>query len=64
MRVAARKSPGRVDVPQYNLRAVFEAVVNAAEHRDYSIANAKIRLFLFDGRLKPRGLLLRCHRVS
>ena len=51
-RVAARKSPGRVDVPQYSPRAVFEAVVNAAVHRDYSIADAKIRLFLFDDRLE------------
>ena len=51
-RVAARKSPGRVDVPQYSPRAVFEAVVNAAVHRDYSIASAKIRLFLFDDRLE------------
>ena len=51
-RVAARKAPGRVDVPQYSPRAVFEAVVNAAVHRDYSIANAKIRLFLFDDRLE------------
>ena len=51
-RVAARKSPGRVDMPQYSPRAVFEAVVNAAVHRDYSIANAKIRLFLFDDRLE------------
>ena len=51
-RVAARKSPGRVEVPQYNPRAVFEAVVNAAVHRDYSIADAKIRLFLFDDRLE------------
>ena len=51
-RVAARKSPGRVEVPQFNPRAVFEAVVNAAVHRDYSIADAKIRLFLFDDRLE------------
>ena len=51
-RVAAHKSPGRVDVPQYSPRAVFEAVVNAAVHRDYSIADAKIRLFLFDDRLE------------
>ena len=51
-RVAARKSPGRVDMPQYSPRAVFEAVVNAAVHRDYSIADAKIRLFLFDDRLE------------
>ena len=51
-RVAARKSPGRVEVPQFNPRAVFEAVVNAVVHRDYSIADAKIRLFLFDDRLE------------
>ena len=51
-RVAARKAPGRVEIPQFNPRAVFEAVVNAAVHRDYSIACAKIRLFLFDDRLE------------
>ena len=51
-RVAARKSPGRVEVPQYSPRAVFEAVVNAAVHRDYSMADAKIRLFFFDDRLE------------
>ena len=51
-RVAARKAPGRVEIPQFNPRAVFEAVVNAAVHRDYSIAGAKIRLFLFDERLE------------
>ena len=50
--VAARKSPGRVEVPQFNPRAVFEAVVNAVVHRDYSLADAKIRLFLFDDRLE------------
>ena len=51
-RVSARKAPGRVEIPQFNPRAVFEAVVNAAVHRDYSIAGAKIRLFLFDDRLE------------
>ena len=51
-RVAARKAPGRVEIPQFNPRAVFEAVVNAAVHRDYSIAGAKTRLFLFDDRLE------------
>ena len=51
-RVAARKSPGWVEVPQYSPRAVFEAVVNAAVHRDYSMADAKIRLFFFDDRLE------------
>ena len=51
-RVAARKAPGRVDIPQFNPRAVFEAIVNAVVHRDYSLADAKIRLFLFDNRLE------------
>ena len=50
--VAARKAPGRVEIPQFNPRAVFEAVVNAIVHRDYSLADAKIRLFLFDDRLE------------
>ena len=52
MRVAARKVPGRVDLPQFSLRAVFEAVVNAAAHRDYAVHGSAIRLFLFDDRLE------------
>ena len=51
-RVAARKAPGRVETPQFSPRAVFEAVVNAVVHRDYSMENAKIRLFIFDDRLE------------
>jgi ATP-dependent DNA helicase RecG len=51
MTVAARKDPARSEVPQYSIRAVFEAVVNAVAHRDYSIYGSKIRLFLFDDRL-------------
>ena len=51
-RVAARKEPGRVETPQFSPRAVFEAIVNAVVHRDYSIDNAKIRLFVFDDRLE------------
>ena len=51
-RVAARKAPGRVDIPQFNPRAVFEAIVNAVVHRDYALTDAKIRLFLFDNRLE------------
>ena len=51
-RVAARKAPGRVETPEFSPRAVFEAVVNAVVHRDYSIENAKIRLFVFDDRLE------------
>ena len=51
-RVAARKDPGRVETPQFSPRAVFEAVVNAVVHRDYSLENARIRLFIFDDRLE------------
>ncbi len=50
--LAARKAPGRVETPQFSARAVFEAIVNAVVHRDYSIENAKIRLFIFDDRLE------------
>ena len=51
-RVAARKDPGRVEIPQFSQRAVFEAIVNAVVHRDYSIVNGKTRLFIFDDRLE------------
>ncbi len=50
--VSARKEIGRIDRPQYSMRAVFEAVVNAVVHRDYSKYNSKIRLFLFADRLE------------
>ncbi len=50
--LAARKAPGRVETPQFSPRAVFEAIVNAVVHRDYSIEHAKIRLFIFDDRLE------------
>ena len=52
MFVGARKPLGRVDIPQYSLRAVFEALVNAVAHRDYSMAGAKIRLQMFTDRLQ------------
>ncbi len=52
MTIIARKTPGRVETPQFSTRAVFEAVVNAVAHRDYSIHGSKIRLFLFDDRLE------------
>ena len=35
-----------------NMRSVFEAVVNAVVHRDYSKAGSKIRLFMFTDRLE------------
>ena len=50
--LAARKAPGQVETPQFSPQAVFEAIVNAVVHRDYSIENAKIRLFIFDDRLE------------
>ena len=52
MRVAARKEPARVDMPQYSDKALFEAVVNAVAHRDYSMKGSRIRLSMFEDRLE------------
>ncbi len=52
MKVAASKDMGRRDLPQYDMTAVFEALVNAVAHRDYSIHGAKIRLRMFADRLE------------
>lgn len=52
MRVAAEKSMARTDRPQFSERAVFEALVNAVAHRDYSMAGAQVRLHLFRDRLE------------
>lgn len=38
--------------PQFSERAVFEALVNAVAHRDYSLAGMHIRLHLFSDRLE------------
>lgn len=59
MRIGAVKNPARIDIPQYAMSAVFEAVVNAVAHRDYSISGAKIRLHMFSDRIElfsPGGL--------
>ena len=52
MQVAAVKDPGRLDLPQYSHRALFEALVNALVHRDYSIRGSKVRLSMFADRLE------------
>ena len=51
--VSARKDiGGRMERSQYSMRAVFEALVNAVVHRDYSKTVSKIRLFMFADRLE------------
>ncbi len=52
MQVAARKTPARIDMPQYSEKAIFEAVVNAVVHRDYAIRGSRIRLSMFSDRLE------------
>ena len=52
MRVEAIKDPGRIDIPQFSDAAVYEAIVNAVAHRDYSITGAKVRMHLFADRLE------------
>lgn len=52
MRVRATKHMGRRDIPQFDMTAVFEAVVNAAVHRDYATHGSKIRLRLFGDRIE------------
>lgn len=52
MRISATKGVGRIDIPQYDLGVIFEAVVNAIAHRDYSMTGRKIRLHMFSDRLE------------
>ncbi len=52
MLVRAAKVTGRVERPQFSERAVFEALVNAVAHRDYSVAGSRVRLHLFGDRLE------------
>ena len=49
---SARKEIWRTEQTQYSMRAIFEALVNAVVHRDYSKHGSKIRLFLFSDRLE------------
>lgn len=52
MRVYAIKAPYRIETPQFSMNAIFEAIVNAVAHRDYSIYGAKIRLHVFPDRVE------------
>lgn len=52
MKIYGMKNPARVDIAQYDMQAVFEALVNAVVHRDYSIHGSKIRLHMFSDRLE------------
>lgn len=52
MRVGASKAMGRQDAPQFDMTAVFEAIVNAVAHRDYAMGDAKVRLRVFADRME------------
>ena len=52
MLVRATKETARSELPQFSERAVFEALVNAVAHRDYSLSGARVRLHLFGDRLE------------
>ena len=54
MRISATKNMegGRIDIPQFDILAIFEAVANAVAHRDYSMSGSKIRLRIFEDRLE------------
>ena len=52
MRVSARKTPEREYAFQHSKAAVFEAVVNAVAHRNYSMDSRRIRLSMFKDRLE------------
>ncbi|MCY4277536.1 MAG: putative DNA binding domain-containing protein [Gammaproteobacteria bacterium] len=52
MRIGAHKDPARIDLPQYSVRALFEAITNAVVHRDYSAHGGRIRLSMFADRIE------------
>ena len=52
MLVNAAKEVARRERPQFSERALFEALVNAVAHRDYSMAGARIRLHMFRNRIE------------
>ena len=52
MQVLAAKTTARMEFAQFSERAVFEALVNAVAHRDYSMAGARVRLHMFGDRIE------------
>ena len=50
--VSAAKEVARRERPQFSERALFEALVNAVAHRDYSMAGARVRLHMFRNRIE------------
>lgn len=50
----------RIDVPEYSIEVLREAVVNAVVHRDYSKRGESVRVFYYTDRVEVRspGLLL------
>jgi len=50
----------RIDIPEYSLEALREAVINAVVHRDYSKRGESIRVFCYPNRVEIHspGLLL------
>lgn len=54
MLAEAAKRSDRIDIPQYDQRAVYEALVNAVAHRDYGMHHIQVRVHLFADRLEIR----------
>jgi len=54
-----KTATGRINKPDYAERAVFEALVNALIHRDYSVLGSEVHINLYDNRLvisSPGGM--------
>ena len=50
----------RIDIPEYSLEVLREAVINAVVHRDYSRRGERVRVFYYPDRVEVHspGLLL------
>lgn len=51
-RVRMIKDPARIDLPEYDEIAVFEALSNAVVHRDYSQFGAPVTVSMYDDRME------------